>query len=507
MLNLATAPYRSLMCSIANIASYNPNRDRVIGGPPGCSSIAQQSLAQLVHGFCSSGGRGRGGAAGCAYEFLIGDDLKGLMSPNAGTFLLSLVDLASNAALLVPIAGEYARASVKAMTLRRLFRDGVGESADQVVDDLISRPAQEGEAAVTDSLPPGSCLTRPVRCFPAGTLVATPKGKVAIERLRAGDLVLAEEPRSGKVEAERVTAALTLPRSPLLALELSDGSSIRVQPNHVFWLEGGPRRARAGWLMAGLLRPGDRLRTAGGRGVGVLRVRWNVGSAVVYTLTVARDHTFFVGTAEVLVHNAGGPLRIDPADCVLLTSDANDLAGTAYQGRYWELPGGGGAIRVGSISGVQWGSLASVTVNGKVETRATGFIGRLDRTTLQYNSRIDVLTPAGFYDLPLYDRARGHLLGDKFGAPMIPENFIPLRTRANNPGMLSNVERDAATALQHGTRNGGEDVIFYRVTPIYNGSNPLIPSAIEVEAIGPGGFYRGVRVDNTAANAGAVTAL
>ena len=35
----------------------------------------------------------------------------------------------------------------------------------------------------------------------------------------------------------------------------------------------------------------------------MLRLRWNVGQARVYTLTVATDHTFFVGTARVLVHN------------------------------------------------------------------------------------------------------------------------------------------------------------------------------------------------------------
>ena len=33
-------------------------------------------------------------------------------------------------------------------------------------------------------------------------------------------------------------------------------------------------------------------------------VRYNVGRAVVYTLTVGTDHTFFVGAARVLVHNA-----------------------------------------------------------------------------------------------------------------------------------------------------------------------------------------------------------
>jgi hypothetical protein len=56
------------------------------------------------------------------------------------------------------------------------------------------------------------------------------------------------------------------------------------------------------------------------RGVLTPELRYNVGRALVYTLTVAQDHTFwgesgfsrgdhayFVGTARVMVHNANGP--------------------------------------------------------------------------------------------------------------------------------------------------------------------------------------------------------
>ena len=55
---------------------------------------------------------------------------------------------------------------------------------------------------------------------------------------------------------------------------------------------------------------GDRLRDASGRDVAVEGVRYTVGRAVVYTLTVGTDHTFFVGAARVLVHNANGPCSL-----------------------------------------------------------------------------------------------------------------------------------------------------------------------------------------------------
>ena len=44
--------------------------------------------------------------------------------------------------------------------------------------------------------------------------------------------------------------------------------------------------------------------------VTVVGLRWNVGDALVYTLTVANDHTFYVGSARVLVHNSGIPCKV-----------------------------------------------------------------------------------------------------------------------------------------------------------------------------------------------------
>jgi len=140
-------------------------------------------------------------------------------------------------------------------------------------------------------------------CFPAGTRIATPRGHVAIERLHIGDLVLAEDPATGKVEAEPVQAVIVRPVSDLMAVDLSDGSTLKVTTNHLFWVDAGPHRKHAGWVLSGNLRVGDRLYTADGKHVLVVRVRRHVGHAVVYTLTVAHDHTFFVGSARVLVHN------------------------------------------------------------------------------------------------------------------------------------------------------------------------------------------------------------
>jgi len=79
-------------------------------------------------------------------------------------------------------------------------------------------------------------------------------------------------------------------------------------------VDAGDRVTAGGvWLWATHLRYGDELRTADGRHASVVRVRLGVGNAEVWTLTVATGHTFFVGAAQVLVHNAQGcgPLSQD----------------------------------------------------------------------------------------------------------------------------------------------------------------------------------------------------
>ena len=97
-----------------------------------------------------------------------------------------------------------------------------------------------------------------------------------------------------------------------MAVGLSDGSTLKVTTNHPFFVDASAVRAGAGWMQAGDLRLGDRLRTASGVDVTITALRYHQGTAHVYTLTVAHDHTFFVGDGiPVLVHNAG-PCPIIP---------------------------------------------------------------------------------------------------------------------------------------------------------------------------------------------------
>jgi len=277
------------------------------------------------------------GALHCGYQFLVGDDLDTLRNAPGGlggalARTVAVVDLASNALLLVPLVGAGARGAIKvtaAGILRTVLRRAVSEGELRTLDELGGHAgAQLGEGEyqqLDQGARQGEGQKRPVDtgggcgCFVAGTQVATPGGSVAIERLRKGMRVLAENPATGKVEAEPVVRLITDQVSPLLAVELSDGTTLKVTADHPFWVDSGDHLAHSGWLHAEHLRPGDRLRTATGTDVVVIRVRRNVGHAVVYTLTVARDHTFFVGPANVLVHNAL------PINCPRVTVSGNEV--------------------------------------------------------------------------------------------------------------------------------------------------------------------------------------
>jgi len=234
-----------------------------------------------------------------AYNFVAGDDLKTLGDAHAKGIdkFLAVVDLASNALVLVPILGEGVEAARLAakVALKAAAKLEVRQVTFDEAVQISKKLARKGEEDTT------SCVTK---CFPAGTLVATPKGEVVIERLRVGDLVLAEDPKTGTVEAERVEAVIQDPAASFMAIDLGDGSSVRVTANHPFWVDGGRQGlVHSGWFRADQLLAGDRLRMADGRYVGVARVRSHAGQAVAYTLTVALDHTYFVGSARVLVHN------------------------------------------------------------------------------------------------------------------------------------------------------------------------------------------------------------
>jgi hypothetical protein len=136
-------------------------------------------------------------------------------------------------------------------------------------------------------------------CFPAGTPIATPDGERAIEELAAGSTVLSWSIDRGAPVAARVAAVKRRHARELLELTLGDGRTLRVSANHPLFVP-----ARADWVPAGELRPGDRLAVlTDGRlaPVDIDAIATRTVDVDVFDLMIETTHAYFAG--GLLAHN------------------------------------------------------------------------------------------------------------------------------------------------------------------------------------------------------------
>jgi len=167
--------------------------------------------------------------------------------------------------------------------------------------------------------------------FTAGTLVLLADGKmVPISRLKPGDKVLATSTKTGKTQAETVTAVLVHHDTDLYDLKIRDHGKTAVidtTSNHLFFISGTSRNSGR-WVKAGALKYGTHLRTPDGSNTATVVGGWipRQRDAWMWDLTIPgnNDHDFYVlGTAgqaisgnyphhveadttAVLVHNYDG---------------------------------------------------------------------------------------------------------------------------------------------------------------------------------------------------------
>lgn len=143
-------------------------------------------------------------------------------------------------------------------------------------------------------------------CFEPGTPVLTPSGPVAIECLREGDEVVACDPDSGELNVRKVLKLIMTAPDRIATLDYVDGKGLnhrlRGTPEHPFYLP-----STDSFVPMSALEPGDPLLLATGEAAMVRAMHIAPGrrDGLTYNIEVEGDHTYFVGTAPVLVHNAG----------------------------------------------------------------------------------------------------------------------------------------------------------------------------------------------------------
>ena len=138
-------------------------------------------------------------------------------------------------------------------------------------------------------------------CFVAGTPVLAACGYIAIEEIKAGDMVWAENPETGEKELKEVVQTFVNETTELIYIQVGS-EEIVTTPEHPFY---SPIK---GWIAACKLRTGDILVLQNGKYVTVEKVQHEILEApiTVYNFEVADFHTYYVGKNAVLVHNTCG---------------------------------------------------------------------------------------------------------------------------------------------------------------------------------------------------------
>jgi hypothetical protein len=132
-------------------------------------------------------------------------------------------------------------------------------------------------------------------CLAAGTPIWTDCGLVAVEKIKPGDRVLSQDPKTGELAYKIVYQTTIRPPEQLVKIETSSGS-ISASGGHPFWIIG------TGWVRARRLPVASRLYGLGDE-TRVAAVANDQSPQPSYNLLVADFHTYFAGEQRILSHD------------------------------------------------------------------------------------------------------------------------------------------------------------------------------------------------------------
>jgi hypothetical protein len=164
---------------------------------------------------------------------------------------------------------------------------------DQNDIKMYQRPVSYRSESLGTTVTSGLAM-RSGECFVAGTLVWTDRGLRAIEFLRTGDRVWAQDLKSKQMVYRNVITLTTREPSPTLLIQLPN-EVLQVSDGHPFHVDG------EGWMRARDLKRGTKL--TGRQGVVSIENVSHGSVEPLFNLVVERDSNYFVGTAGVLSHD------------------------------------------------------------------------------------------------------------------------------------------------------------------------------------------------------------
>lgn len=147
-----------------------------------------------------------------------------------------------------------------------------------------------------------------MKCFVAGTLVMTATGLVAIENIKAGDIVVSADPDTIEVYNKPVVDVFSREVDRLVHLTISHEEIITTF-DHPFYVKG------KGFVNATNLWIGAELINKDGHTIvveNIFKEYLEDQVAKVYNFKVDDYHTYFVGSNGILVHNSNCRLIQNP---------------------------------------------------------------------------------------------------------------------------------------------------------------------------------------------------
>ena len=133
-------------------------------------------------------------------------------------------------------------------------------------------------------------------CLVKGTLIQSEEGRIPIESIRLGDLVLSQDVESGKLELKPVVKTTLRPLAKTLNFATDQGA-VEATLGHWWWVAG------KGWVRTKELEVGMCLHTAKGTSK-ILSIDATPDEVETYNLVIADNHTYFVGDERLLSYDA-----------------------------------------------------------------------------------------------------------------------------------------------------------------------------------------------------------
>ena len=137
-------------------------------------------------------------------------------------------------------------------------------------------------------------------CFSAGTDISTPSGEKPIEQIREGDSVYVYDLAEQKVIISHVSEVFRSTTNVWYDVTIQGDDTVRCTPNHPFWVP-----SQNAWIQALQLKPGMAVLLEDGRESTVISSIPHLlrRAELTYNFSVEGAHDYFVGKAQILVHN------------------------------------------------------------------------------------------------------------------------------------------------------------------------------------------------------------